>query len=160
MQFKVGEPLSFEGRSKDIRNQMFELSVDLVRQGKTVLIIDTLNCLNPHHRAFKTPMQRELFRKIYCVRSDKPYDLLHRLSTAEPFIRDKKIDALLITSLCAPFAHAQKEEVLPLLAHLKKLIEFLTKKYYLMTAFGTSHLEEETSRMAFEALSHRNIAEA
>ncbi len=160
MQFKVGEPLHIEGRTKEVMDAMFEMSAELVRQGKTILIIDTLNCLNPYHRAFKTPLQRDLFRKIYCVRSDKPYDLLMRLNTTESFIRDKGIDALLITSLSSPFDHAEKEEVLPLLGHLKKRIAFLTQKYNLMTAVGVSSPHEESSRIAVEALTHRQLAEA
>ena len=155
MQCTIGKPLFFEGSRKDVQDTLFSLAVDLIHQAKTVLIIDTQNCLNHHHAAFFTPSQRLLFRKIYCVRIDKPYDLLARLSTSERFIADKNIDALLITSLSAPFEHAEKEEVLPLLHHLTARIEHITHKHNLMTAIGICPADEETVMMAYDALAKK-----
>ena len=149
-------PTYINGSWKDVRNQMFAKAVEEVNIGKNVLIIDTLNCLNVHHIAFAKENQQEVFRKIFVVRIEKPYDLLYRIATAEKFIREKRIRTVFITSLTAPFSFATKDEVRPLITHLKRRIEWLTEKYNLTTFIGVSPFEEETAMLAHDALKQKS----
>jgi len=116
------------------------------------LFIDTANSLNPHHPAYKTVKQKHFFRRIYCVRTPKPYDLWARLNTTENFIKLRRIEVLLISSLTKFFEDSDKEEVIPLLTHIMDKVNYLTKRNNLITIIGNSPHDNENSIIASEIL--------
>ena len=158
MQFKVGEPMFICGGWNTVRDQLYKLSIDLQKDRKRVLFIDTLNNLNPHHRFFKRPLQRQYFRNISCVRAEIPYDLLARLKTSDNYIKNNKIGALIVSSLNLLFKDSQEYEVIPLLNHILEKIDNLTRKNNLITVIGISpHPDEKTMRAAAILLTKENL---
>ncbi len=117
-QYKVGEPIKIEGTIEELRETFLELAVKLTAEGKSVLLVDTIRCMDPNHLAFSTSLQRALFRKLYCLRIDKPYALLYRLRSAGAFIRERKIDVIIITSINALFADPDESEAAALQSHI------------------------------------------
>ena len=136
MQFKAGEPMLLCGGWNTVRDRLYQLSIDLQKNRKRVLFIDTLNNLNPHHRFFKSPLQKQYFRNISCIRAEIPYDLLARLRTSDNYIKNNKIGALLVNSLNLLFKDSQENEVVPLLNNILEKIDELTKKNNLITVIA------------------------
>ena len=158
MQFKVGELTFLCGGWNTVRDKLYRLSIDLQKDRKRVLFIDTLNNLNPHHRFFKGPLQRQYFKNICCVRAEIPYDLLARLKTSDNYIRNNKIGTLLVNSLNLLFKDSQGHEVVPLLNNILEKIDELTRKNNLVTVIGVSpHPDENTMRAAAVLLTQENL---
>lgn len=155
MQFKVGVPMLINGQWNNIRTKIYALSGYLQQHCRRILIIDTTNSLNPHHFAYNSVRQQDIFNKIYCVRTPKPYDLWARLQTTENFIKGKGIEALIFTSLTLFFEDAEEGEVRPLLGHILGKIEYLTKKFNLITLIGNSPSENANVILASETLSNK-----
>jgi hypothetical protein len=152
MQFKVGIPTFIYGEWRNVKTTMHELSIKLQRKSNNILFIDTTNSLNPHHPVYRSETQKHLFKRIYCVRTPKPYDLWSRLSTTENFIKLRRIEVLLISSLTKFFEDAEKQEVIPLLAHIMDKVNYLTKKYNLTTIIGNSPYDDENVIIASDIL--------
>ena len=158
MQFKVGEPMFLCGGWNTVRDRLYRFSIDLQKDRKRVLFIDTLNNLNPHHRFFKGPLQKQYFRNISCIRAEIPYDLLARLKTSGNYIKNNRIGALLVNSLNLLFKDSQEHEVVPLLSNILDRIENLTKKHNLMTIIGVSpHPDENTMKAAAVLFTKENL---
>jgi len=148
MELKVGELIFLCGNWKNVRDKMYELSVKLQNKYCKILFIDTLNKLNPHHRVFSYNLEKNYFRNIYCVRTEKPYDLLARLNTADNFIKTKNVKVLLVNSLNLLFIDFNKDEVTPVLNNILDRVYYLTKKHNLVTIIGNSPHENENSMLA------------
>ncbi|MEK6984373.1 MAG: hypothetical protein AABX33_07400 [Nanoarchaeota archaeon] len=148
MELTIGEPVFLCGNWKSVRDQMYGLSIKMQNKYRKVLFIDTLNTLNPHHRAFSGSSEKMNFKNIFCVRAEKPYDLLARLKTTGNFIKSKRIGALLINSLNIVFIDSDKDEVIPLLNNILDRVYSLTKKHNLATIIGNSPHENENSMLA------------
>ena len=158
MQFKVGEPTFICGGWNKVSDRLYQLSVQLQNNRKRVLFIDTLNNLNPHHRFFKCPLQKQYFRNICCVRAEIPYDLLARLKTSDNYIKNNKIGALLVSSLNLLFKDSQEHEVVPLLNNILEKIDELTKKNNIITVIGVSpNPDENTMKAAAVLLTKENL---
>jgi hypothetical protein len=158
MELKIGEPIYLCGNYKDVRNELFSLSVRLQAKYKKILFIDTLNNLNPHHKAYKSISEKEILRNIFCVRAEKPYDLLARLKTTENFIKNKRIRALLVNPLNIIFEDSHKDEIIPMLNNILEIIYYLTKKFRLVTIIGNiSHHNENIMKAAAILLAKENV---
>ena len=158
MEFKLGETIFICGSYKDVRNELFSLSVKLQSKYKKILFIDTLNNLNPHHQAFKSYSEKEILGNIYCVRTEKPYDLLARLKTTENFIKNKRIRALIVNPLNIIFEDSDKDEIIPMMNNILEVIYYLTKKYSLVTFIGNvPHENENAMKAAALLLAKENV---
>lgn len=158
MEFKIGEPMFLCGNWKNVRNIMFDLSVRMQNRFRKVLFIDTLNAINPHHKAYAGNLETHYFKNIYCVRTEKPYDLLARLNTTDNFIISKGIGTLLINSLNLLFIDSNNDEIVPVLNNILDRIYYLTKKHKLLTAVGSSpHNNEKAMLVACILLCKRNV---
>jgi len=146
-----------KGEWKSVRTKIYELSGYLQKHCKNILIIDTTNSLNPHHFAYNSARQQDIFNKIYCVRTPKPYDLWARLQTTENFIKIKKVEAMIFPSLTLFFEDSDREEISPLLSHVLDKIRYLTKKYSLVTLIGCSPKDNENTMAAFNALESKMV---
>ena len=145
-QFKVGIPLFVYGDISTTTQKLFTCLVELQKSAriKRLLFFDTLNCLDPHFIASSQIQPQQLFKNIYCARTERPYDLWARLNTSEKFIRNFKIEAIIIPSLTYIFKDSEKEEIRPLLSHILRKINHLTRKYNLITIIGNNpHSEEQ-----------------
>jgi hypothetical protein len=152
MQLKVGKPMFIYGNISDVKHAMHELLVELQQHCDKILFIDAANSINLHHHAFNKINQKDILKRIYCVRVPKPYDLWARLNTAERFIKTNRIEALLISSLSSLFEESEEQEVIPMLNHILDKIGYLTKKYNLITLIGNSHHEDEKVMKASDYL--------
>ena len=158
MEFKLGQPVFICGSYKEVRNELFSLSVKLQSKYRKILFIDTLNNLNPHHSAYKFNLEKEILANIYCVRAEKPYDLLARLKTTENFIKNKRIRVLLVNPLNIIFEDSDKDEVIPMLNNILDVIYYLTKKYSLVTIIGNvPHQNENVMKAAGLLFSKENV---
>jgi len=158
MELKAGQPVFICGSYRDVRDELFGLSVSLQCRFKKILFIDTINNLNPHHSAYRSYSEKGIFGNIYCVRSEKPYDLLARLKTTENFIKNKRIRALLINPLNIIFEDSDKDEVIPMLNNILDVIYYLTKKYSLVTVIGNvPHENENVMKAAGLLFSKENV---
>ena len=146
-----------EGNWNEVKSIMHTLSSYLLKHCKRILIIDTTNSLNPHHFAYNTFKQKSIFNRIYCVRTPKPYDLWKRLQTTENFIKLKHVESLLINSLSLVFEESEAEEVKPLLEHILAKINYLTKKYNLITLIGSSPHDNENVMKAYSILQQKLV---
>lgn len=160
MEFKFGKPVFLCGSCKDVIDELFELSVKLQAVYKKILFIDTLNRLNPNHYAYKSHKshsQKEILRNIYCVRSEKPYDLLARLKTTGNFIKNQRIRVLLVNPLNVIFEDSEKDEVIPMLNNILDVIYYLTEKFSLITVIGNvPHRNENAMKAAALLLAKEN----
>lgn len=139
---------------------MHYLTTSFYRQGKRILIIDTVNSLNLHHVFFNDIHQESYFRDICCVRTPLPYDLWARLGTAGSFIKKRGINVLLITSLSLLFKDSPKHEVIPMVKNILHRIDYLTKKYQLITIIANSIIDNESTIIASQLLSQeKNVVE-
>lgn len=158
MELKIGEPVFLYGNWKNVRDQMYKLTVKLQSKYSKILFIDTLNTLNPHHRAFSSSSDIMNFKNIFCVRTEKPYDLLARLKTTENFIKTKNVKVLLINSLNLFFKDSSSNEVVPVLNHILDKVYYLTSKYNLITVIGSSpHQNENIMKAAAVLFSGKNV---
>ena len=158
MEFKTGEPMFLCGNWKEVRSIIYSLSIKLQKEYKKILIIDTLNNLNPHNQIYKSHSQRDYFRNIYCVRAEKPYDLLARLKTTDNFIKNKRIGVLLVNPLNLIFEDSNEDEVIPMLNNILEVIYYLTKKHNLVTIIANvPHENENTMKAAGIILSKENV---
>jgi hypothetical protein len=155
--FNKGERIILNGERKLLRYMVHQLSVDFYHLGKRILIIDTINSLNPHHPAFDTPFQSQYFDNIYCVRTPLPYDLWARLDTASSFIKNKKITVLLITSLSLLFKEENILEVQSMVFNILKKADSLTKDHNLITIIANSPHKDESVMVAHDILSNQKI---
>ena len=143
-----GEILFLNGNYKEVKNQMAFYSVELSKICEKILFVDTINCINPHHPVYQIPDQEFIFKKIYCVRTPKHYDLLARLNTARHFIKRRNIGALLINSLTLVFEDATEDEVGPILRQILRVVKELTEEFGLYTIVGQTPRDSITVRQA------------
>ena len=94
----------------------------------------------------------KFFKNIYCVRTEKPYDLFARLNTSENFIRQKSIGALLVNNLNVMFKDAEDEEIIPLVSHIASKIVDLTERLKLLTLVGVCSYDDSRAMAAAKAL--------
>src|SRR3990167_6144250 len=130
LQFKVDEPTIVYGYKEDVNIVMDDFAQKLGEHCNRIMFIDTLG-----------GVRKRFDSKVYRLYTDKIYDLWTKLSMCEGFITAKKIEALLINSLTLPFRYADELEVMPVLHHLLRLIDSLSKKYHLVTIVGNSPYE-------------------
>jgi len=129
--------------------KLIEYSVQLQEHCSRILFIDTLNKLNINSKVFRNENQESQTNRIFCISADNHYDLWIRLSKSEEFIKYKKIGALLINSISHVFIGADKLEVLPVLKHISQNIEYLTKKFNLVTLIGVSNEVQENVKTVY-----------
>ena len=147
MNLEVGRAIFLCGSIREVTNKLHQLSVRLQGRGK-VLFIDTLNSINPHHNAYSGSFQKLILKNIYCVRAEKPYDLLARLRTSDNFIGSKNIRAMLVNPLNIIFADSSREELAPLLNNIINATEMLTEKHNLITVIGNCPYQDENAMTA------------
>jgi hypothetical protein len=147
MEFTEGKRIVLTGSRGQMRHVMHYLPTRFYHEGKRVLVVDTINSLNPHHPFFNDQNQENYFDSIYCVRTPLPYDLWARLGTSGKFIKNKKIKVLLITSLSLIFKDMPIEEVEPMLSNILRRIDSLTQRQNLITVIANSPYEEDDSVM-------------
>ena len=142
MEFEEGKPLVLLGDVRVVRKHIHQLSISMQNGGRKILLVDTLNAINPHDKIY---MHRfDLLRNIYCVRAENPYDLSARLGTASSFIQKQQIRVLLINSINHVFADAHKHEIEPLFNIIWDKIKNLGERYDLQIVLGlSSNLEED-----------------
>lgn len=153
MEFTEGKRFVVSGSSAQLRHLMHYLPIRFHSQGKTVLIVDTINSLNLHHPFFNDENQKDYFENIFCVRTPWPYDLWARLTTAGKFIRNRNVGVLLITNLSKIFRDYPVDEVEPLLGNILKQLDSLTQRFGLITIIANSPHEEEPIGLAYSILS-------
>ena len=134
MEYEEGIPLIMMGDKVDVRRRIHQLSFHLQYNAKKVLLIDTLNAINPHDKVFKE--HYDALKNVYCVRAENPYDLSARLATASPHIEKKEIKVLLINSLNSLFVDVKPKEIEPLFNIIWLKILELTKRHDLITILG------------------------
>lgn len=144
-QFKLGKITFLCGDIDHVKYSLFKTLIDAQKNGgvEKILFVDTLNCLNVHEIAPFEPQQEKYYKNIYCVRTERPYDLWARLGTCENFIKLRKIEALFIPSLNHFLRDGDEEEIRPLLYHIMSKIKYLTKKYNLLTLIGNNSNKDE-----------------
>lgn len=147
MNLEIGRALFLCGSIREVTNKLHHLSARLQGRGK-VLFIDTLNSINPHHKAYSSSLQKSILKNIYCVRAEKPYDLLARLKTSDNFIGSKNIRSMLVNPLNMVFIDSNREEVAPLLNNIINAIEMLTEKHNLVTVIGNCPYQNENAMAA------------
>src|SRR3989338_6798291 len=158
MEFKIGEPMFLCGAWSKVRDSLYESSLYFLNNRKKVIFIDTLNNLDPHSKLYRCHLQKQLFRSIYCARSEMPYDLLARLKTSGNFIENKRIKALLVTSLTILFKDSQDNEIAPLLNNILEIICDISKKHDLVTLIGVSpYPDEKVMKAAAILLGKENV---
>jgi hypothetical protein len=158
--FLLGQKTIINGERKILRYLLHQLSADYTLQNKRVLIVDTINSLNPHHPVFNTEYQQMYFKQISCVRTPMPYDLWARLETSGSFIRNKHIDVLIITSLSLLFKESPIKEVEPMIFNIFKRIDTLTNKYQLITIIANSQSSDDSAKLAYGVISkQKNVLE-
>jgi hypothetical protein len=140
------------GVRREITNNIHSLAKNFINQNKRVLFIDTINCINPHHKAFQDPNQNIYFNNIFCVRCPMPYDLWARLKTTKNFLKLKKIEVILIPSLSLLFRNANKREIPYIINNILKIISHLTTSQNLITIIGNSPSRDESIMIAFSIL--------
>lgn len=146
------------GNWNEVRNLIYALSIKLQKKYRKLLLIDTTNTFNPHHPIYSLHSQREVFRNIYCVRAEKPYDLLARLKTTGNFIKTKRIGALLVNPLSPIFEDSDEDEVIPVLNNILDAISYLTRKYSLVTLIANvPHQSENAMKAASIILTKENV---
>ncbi len=143
-----GRMVLVKGTHREVRDRMAELSVELSRTCEKMLFIDTMNSMDPHHPVYRVPDQESLFKRIYCARTPKPYDLLARLRTAKYFIKRNRIGAVLINSLTLLFEDSDEDEVNPVLRQILAELKELTEENGLITIIGSSPRDAVPVRQA------------
>lgn len=127
------------------------LSLELQKRFKRILVIDTLNCLDPHSIIYN----RQQLKNIYCVRTPNPYDLIARLGTSESFIAKQKIGAILVNSLSNIFEDTTPYEAEALLKHVLRSLEELAAKHKLVVVVGSSPNDEPGAMKVHQLLKER-----
>lgn len=126
---EIGKPRLLVGSKKRVSNTITRLSVKLLPTCGSVLFIDTINHINPYHPAFALPNQREIFERIWCVRTPTPYDLYARLRTAGKFIHKNQIYGMLVNFL-------EEEEDKHITQAILKQLSEMTLNHSLTTIVG------------------------
>jgi len=152
MQLHVGEPTILNGEWNEIRSSFYALSGRLQKHCKSIMIIDTMNGINPHHFSYNYARTQDAFNAIHCVRFSSPYQLWSNMSALEEMIRQKSIDAVIITSLSLPFTREDLEDVVPLLQQIMERIEHMSKCHNLVVVIGNSPSPEDAAERAHQFL--------
>jgi hypothetical protein len=148
----MGKRVILDGERKSVRSVLHQLAASFCLLEKRVLIVDSTNSLNPHHLAFSGLNQRKFFRRIYCVRTPLPYDLWARLKSAGSFIKNRKIDILIIISLSLIFRDGDVKEVKPMIENIFFEMENLNEKFDVSVIVGNSPSSEEIGMLAYNFL--------
>ncbi len=156
MEFVEGQQLVVIGSSSKLRQLFHYLPVHFFHQGKKVLILDTTNSINPHHKLFNDSFQKSYFEQTYCVRTPLPYDLWARLQATENFIKKKNISVILVTSLSLIFRDVPINETGLLVKNITEKLKELTLKNNLITIIGNSEDDSDSIMEASYLLSKQD----
>ena len=152
MQFEIGIPTILEGDWYELKTRLYALSSQLQKQCRKILIIDTMNSLNPHHFAYNHVRQKDIFNNIYCVRCPKAFDLLARVQSMEGFLEKKRIEAVIVTSLTLIFADNEQREIAPLIHNIMEKLADIAKRHRLVLIIGKSPQADEKVQLACKFL--------
>ena len=158
-QLRVNQPVFICGNIEDVSYRMTEFACRLVDDGNRIMYLDTINAINSMSaNPYTSILKKNMLYNICLIKAETHYEIWTKLAKAEEFIKSKGIEVLIINSLSQCFADADELEIMPVLNHIMKLVNYLSRKYHLAVLIGNSSSDNTKVMMVFRILEEKNIA--